>query len=92
MGSPAQEYWIASNIENAGVRFALGVGGSFDHVSGLARRAPQWMQRIGLEWFYRFLREPRRMWRRYLIGNSVFIWLIARQRLRLGRGDSGALR
>lgn len=80
MGSPAQEYWIASNIENAGVRFALGVGGSFDHVSGLARRAPRWMQRIGFEWLYRFLREPRRMWRRYLIGNSLFIWLIARQR------------
>src|SRR6185295_3733014 len=82
MGSPAQEYWIASNTENAGVRFALGVGGSFDHVSGLARRAPQWMQQIGFEWLYRFLREPRRMWRRYLIGNSVFMWLIARQRVK----------
>jgi len=92
MGSPAQEYWIASNIENAGVRLALGVGGSFDHVSGLARRAPLWMQRIGLEWLYRLLREPRRMWRRYLIGNSVFIWLIARQRFRLRHGDSAALR
>jgi N-acetylglucosaminyldiphosphoundecaprenol N-acetyl-beta-D-mannosaminyltransferase len=92
MGSPAQEYWIASNIENAGVRFALGVGGSFDHVSGLARRAPRWMQRIGFEWLYRFLREPRRMWRRYLIGNSVFIWLIARQRLSNSRGDTAALR
>lgn len=91
MGSPAQEYWIASNIEKAGVRFALGVGGSFDHVSGLARRAPQWMQRIGFEWLYRFLREPRRMWRRYLIGNSVFIWLIARQRLSHSRGDTTAL-
>ena len=82
MGSPAQEYWIASNIENAGVRFALGVGGSFDHVSGLARRAPQWMQRIGFEWLYRLSREPRRMWRRYLIGNSLFMWLIARQRVK----------
>jgi N-acetylglucosaminyldiphosphoundecaprenol N-acetyl-beta-D-mannosaminyltransferase len=82
MGSPAQEYWIASNTENAGVRFALGVGGSFDHVSGLARRAPRWMQRIGFEWLYRLVREPRRMWRRYLIGNSAFIWLIARQRVK----------
>ncbi|HXF41501.1 MAG TPA: WecB/TagA/CpsF family glycosyltransferase [Blastocatellia bacterium] len=91
MGSPAQEYWIASNIENAGVRFALGVGGSFDHVSGLARRAPRWMQRIGFEWLYRLSREPRRMWRRYLIGNSVFIWLIARQRLSHSRGDTTAL-
>ena len=91
MGSPAQEYWIASNMRTPGVRFALGVGGSFDHVSGLARRAPQWMQRIGFEWLYRFLREPRRMWRRYLIGNSLFIWLIARQRLSHSRGDTAAL-
>jgi len=92
MGSPAQEYWIASNIETAGVRFALGVGGSFDHLSGLARRAPRWMQRIGFEWLYRFLREPSRMWRRYLIGNSLFIWLIARQRLSHSRGDTAPLR
>ena len=80
MGSPAQEYWIAENVGLAGVRFALGVGGSFDHVSGLARRAPQWMRRSGLEWLYRLIREPRRLWRRYLIGNSVFLWLVVRQR------------
>lgn len=80
MGSPKQEYWIASNLDLTGVRFALGVGGSFDHVSGLARRAPGWMQRSGLEWLYRLIREPRRLWRRYLIGNSVFFWLILRQR------------
>jgi len=92
MGSPAQEYWIASNIGHTGVRFALGVGGSFDHVSGLARRAPRWMQRIGFEWLYRFLREPRRMWRRYLIGNSLFILLIARQRIGHSRGDTTAIR
>ena len=92
MGSPAQEYWIASNVGHTGVRFALGVGGSFDHVSGLARRAPRWMQRIGFEWLYRFLREPRRMWRRYLIGNSLFILLIARQRIGHSRGDTTAIR
>jgi len=86
MGSPAQELWIASNLERTGVRFAMGVGGSFDHVSGFARRAPEWMQRSGLEWMYRLMREPRRMWRRYLVGNSAFIWLVARQRLwRRGR-------
>jgi len=84
MGSPAQEYWIATNVELAGVRFALGVGGSFDHVSGLARRAPGWMRRSGLEWLYRLFREPRRLWQRYLIGNSVFLWLVIRQRF-LGR-------
>ena len=79
MGSPAQEYWIASNIARAGARFALGVGGSFDHLSGQARRAPRWMQRAGMEWLYRLMREPRRLWRRYLIGNTLFIWLIAKQ-------------
>ncbi|HEU4390452.1 MAG TPA: WecB/TagA/CpsF family glycosyltransferase [Blastocatellia bacterium] len=82
MGSPGQEFWIAENLVRTGVRFAMGVGGSFDHLSGLARRAPEWMQRAGLEWLYRLLREPRRMWRRYLIGNSLFVWLVAKQRLR----------
>lgn len=81
MGSPAQEKWIASQLERSGVRFALGVGGSFDHISGLAVRAPRWMQRAGLEWLYRLVREPRRMWRRYLIGNSTFIWMVIRQRV-----------
>jgi len=82
MGSPAQEKWIAAQLARSGVRFALGVGGSFDHVSGLAVRAPGWMQRAGLEWLYRLMREPRRMWRRYLIGNTTFVWLIFRQRIR----------
>jgi N-acetylglucosaminyldiphosphoundecaprenol N-acetyl-beta-D-mannosaminyltransferase len=79
MGSPAQEKWMASQLARSGVRFALGVGGSFDHVSGLAVRAPQWMQRRGLEWFHRLAREPRRLWKRYLIGNLAFVWLIAKQ-------------
>ncbi|HEX8088447.1 MAG TPA: WecB/TagA/CpsF family glycosyltransferase [Blastocatellia bacterium] len=79
MGSPAQEYWIASNLAGTGARFALGVGGSFDHLSGLARRAPVWVQEIGFEWLYRLLREPRRLWRRYLIGNTAFIWLVIKQ-------------
>jgi N-acetylglucosaminyldiphosphoundecaprenol N-acetyl-beta-D-mannosaminyltransferase len=79
MGSPAQERWIASNLARSGVRFALGVGGSFDHLSGQARRAPLWMQRAGIEWLHRLMREPRRLWRRYLIGNALFIWLVARQ-------------
>jgi N-acetylglucosaminyldiphosphoundecaprenol N-acetyl-beta-D-mannosaminyltransferase len=85
MGSPAQEYWIATNLARTGARFALGVGGSFDHLSGLARRAPKWMQRIGFEWLHRLMREPRRLWRRYLIGNTAFVWLIIKQLCR-GKG------
>jgi N-acetylglucosaminyldiphosphoundecaprenol N-acetyl-beta-D-mannosaminyltransferase len=86
MGSPAQENWIASQLARSGVRFALGVGGSFDHVSGLAVRAPRWMQRAGLEWLYRLMREPRRMWRRYLIGNSAFVLMVIRQRIQPDKG------
>jgi N-acetylglucosaminyldiphosphoundecaprenol N-acetyl-beta-D-mannosaminyltransferase len=82
LGSPAQEKWIAANLARTGAKLAMGVGGSFDHMSGLARRAPKWMQRAGLEWFYRLLREPRRLWKRYLIGNLAFAWLIAKQLFR----------
>ncbi|HXG65311.1 MAG TPA: WecB/TagA/CpsF family glycosyltransferase [Blastocatellia bacterium] len=85
MGSPAQEFWIASHLAATGVRFALGVGGSFDHLSGHARRAPLWMQRAGLEWLHRLAREPRRLWRRYLIGNTAFLWLVAKQLLSRAR-------
>jgi N-acetylglucosaminyldiphosphoundecaprenol N-acetyl-beta-D-mannosaminyltransferase len=81
MGSPIQEMWIATNLERSGAQFALGVGGSFDHISGLARRAPRWMQHAGLEWLYRLTREPRRLWRRYLVGNTLFAWLIICQLL-----------
>jgi N-acetylglucosaminyldiphosphoundecaprenol N-acetyl-beta-D-mannosaminyltransferase len=77
MPSPRKEYWLAANLERLGVTVALGVGGSFDVIAGLTRRAPLWMQRAGLEWFYRFAQEPRRMWRRYLFGNARFVALVA---------------
>jgi N-acetylglucosaminyldiphosphoundecaprenol N-acetyl-beta-D-mannosaminyltransferase len=85
MGSPAQENWIAANLAATGVGFAMGVGGSFDHISGLAARAPLWMQGAGLEWLYRLCSEPRRLWRRYLVGNSIFLWLVIKQLLSRGR-------
>lgn len=85
MGSPAQENWIERHLEATGARFALGVGGSFDHLSGLQRRAPAWMQRAGLEWLHRLAREPRRLWRRYLIGNTLFVWLVVKQALSRNR-------
>ena len=59
----------------------MGVGGSFDVVSGKVRRAPLWMQKGGLEWFYRFIQEPKRLWKRYLIGNSKFIALVLKEKL-----------
>jgi N-acetylglucosaminyldiphosphoundecaprenol N-acetyl-beta-D-mannosaminyltransferase len=63
------------------VSFVMGVGGSFDVIAGLTKRAPVWMQNAGLEWFYRLMQEPRRMWKRYLVGNSKFIWMVLKARL-----------
>lgn len=64
------------------VNFIMGVGGSFDVFAGEVKRAPVWMQKIGMEWFYRFLQEPKRMWRRYLVGNSKFIYLVLKEKWR----------
>lgn len=58
------------------IGFTMGVGGSFDVVAGVTKRAPKWMQNMGLEWFYRLIQEPRRMWRRYVIGNYKFIKIV----------------
>ena len=76
MGSPKKEYWLAENLELTKVPFCMGVGGSFDVFVGKAKRAPRWIQNIGMEWFYRFIQEPRRLWKRYLIDNFIFIFLV----------------
>jgi N-acetylglucosaminyldiphosphoundecaprenol N-acetyl-beta-D-mannosaminyltransferase len=60
-----------------GVPFVMGVGGAFDVFAGRTTRAPGWMQRAGLEWAFRLWQEPRRMWKRYLFGNTRFVWLVA---------------
>lgn len=70
--SPKKEYWIYENMETMKIPFAMGVGGSFDVISGKTSRAPKWMQNCGLEWFYRFIQEPRRMFKRYILGNLRF--------------------
>jgi N-acetylglucosaminyldiphosphoundecaprenol N-acetyl-beta-D-mannosaminyltransferase len=61
------------------VNFVMGVGGSFDVVAGVVKRAPDWMQRMGLEWFYRIIQEPERMWKRYLVTNTLFIYYLIRE-------------
>jgi N-acetylglucosaminyldiphosphoundecaprenol N-acetyl-beta-D-mannosaminyltransferase len=81
MSSPAKERFLARNLARMGPVLAMGVGGSFDVWAGKTARAPRWMQRAGLEWFHRFAQEPRRMWRRYLIGNLRFAWLVLRARV-----------
>lgn len=80
IGSPLKERFINRWREQFGVLFAMGVGGTFDVVSGKVRRAPKWMQQRGLEWLFRLLQEPRRMWRRYLVTNTRFIGMLVRER------------
>jgi N-acetylglucosaminyldiphosphoundecaprenol N-acetyl-beta-D-mannosaminyltransferase len=64
------------------IPFVMGVGGSFDVVAGKVSRAPMWMQKSGLEWLYRVYQEPRRMWKRYLITNSLFIFYVLRAKFK----------
>jgi N-acetylglucosaminyldiphosphoundecaprenol N-acetyl-beta-D-mannosaminyltransferase len=84
--SPRKEFWLAEHLDALGVPFVMGVGGSFDVVAGVVSRAPQWMQQLGLEWSWRLLHEPRRMFRRYLVGNSRFLALAAREWWAIRRG------
>ena len=79
ISSPQKEKFLGAYLERMQVPFAMGVGGTFDVVAGKVKRAPKWMQRSGLEWFYRFLQEPRRMFRRYFIEDMAFVGLFARE-------------
>jgi N-acetylglucosaminyldiphosphoundecaprenol N-acetyl-beta-D-mannosaminyltransferase len=78
MSSPRKEYWVEESRSLLDVPLIVGVGGALDVVAGVVARAPAWMQRTGLEWFFRFVQEPRRMWRRYLFMNTRFVALVAR--------------
>jgi N-acetylglucosaminyldiphosphoundecaprenol N-acetyl-beta-D-mannosaminyltransferase len=80
--SPHKEIFIDKWRDQLGAVFVMGVGGTFDVIAGRVRRAPLWMQRAGLEWFFRVLQEPRRMWRRYLTTNAAFAYLMVREKLR----------
>lgn len=83
ISSPKKEIFLYENrklLKN--VNFIMGVGGSFDVVAGKVKRAPLWMQKCGLEWFYRFIQEPKRMWKRYLVGNTKFILMVLRARFK----------
>jgi N-acetylglucosaminyldiphosphoundecaprenol N-acetyl-beta-D-mannosaminyltransferase len=91
MPSPRKEYWLAGHLEQLSVPFSMGVGGSFDVYAGVIKRAPNWMQRMGLEWVFRLAQEPMRLWRRYLVGNLRFLLLVlryARAQRAVGRGTA----
>lgn len=81
LGCPKQEKWMYKNV-NVIHAVQLGVGAAFDFNAGLIKKAPKWIQSIGMEWFFRFIMEPKRLWKRYLLGNSKFIYLVLKEILR----------
>jgi N-acetylglucosaminyldiphosphoundecaprenol N-acetyl-beta-D-mannosaminyltransferase len=89
LGSPKQDVWAASHAMRLDCGLVLPVGAAFDFHSGRVRRAPRWMRRIGLEWLFRLAMEPRRLFRRYLVTNTRFMVLLARDEWRRRRGSRG---
>jgi N-acetylglucosaminyldiphosphoundecaprenol N-acetyl-beta-D-mannosaminyltransferase len=81
MSTPKQERWMAEHVGRLSAPVLIGVGAAFDFHAGVKKQAPQWMQKNGLEWLFRLLMEPRRLWRRYLINNPWFLWLVLHQAL-----------
>lgn len=81
LGNPRQEQWLDRNLARTGARLGIGVGAFFDFMAQEVPRAPRWMNRVGLEWAFRLAKEPRRLWRRYLLGNPLFLWRVLRERV-----------
>jgi N-acetylglucosaminyldiphosphoundecaprenol N-acetyl-beta-D-mannosaminyltransferase len=81
MGNPRQEEWLATHLESTGARVGVGVGAFLDFTAGVVPRSPGWMNRFGVEWLWRLLQEPRRLWRRYIVGNPLFLARVVRSRL-----------
>lgn len=80
MGVPRQEVWIAGHLSERHCTVAMGVGALLDFMSGTVPRAPPWLRRLGLEWLFRLFVEPMRLWRRYIIGNPLFLLRVFRRR------------
>jgi len=85
ISTPKQEKWMAEHKGKINASVMLGVGAAFDFLSGAKSQAPGWMQSSGLEWLFRLLTEPRRLWRRYLTANSIFVWLLLKDFFQLHR-------
>lgn len=83
LSTPKQERWMAAHTGRLAAPVLIGVGAAFDFHAGVKRQAPRWMQRSGLEWFFRLSTEPRRLWRRYLTNNPQFVGLVLAQSLGL---------
>jgi N-acetylglucosaminyldiphosphoundecaprenol N-acetyl-beta-D-mannosaminyltransferase len=89
LGSPLQEQWMAMVAGRLSVPVMIGVGRAFNYSAGALRRCPKWMINTGLEWLYVFLAEPRRLWRRYIIGNAHFSYLVTRDAFLRRLRDTG---
>ncbi len=85
LSTPKQERWMAEHVGPVKASVLIGIGAAFDFHAGLKKQAPRWVQRSGLEWFFRLMSEPRRLWRRYLKTNSLFLFRIALQEMGLKR-------
>ena len=85
LSTPKQERWMAENRASLNAAVLIGVGAAFDFHAGTLRRAPRWIQPLCLEWLFRLVVEPRRLWKRYLVNNPQFIFALAMQFLRLKR-------
>ena len=83
LGTPKQDFWISEHRGAISATALIGVGAAFDFHSGRVRQAPAWIRRSGLEWAFRFIQEPRRLWRRYLVDNVIFLWNVILQELRM---------
>jgi N-acetylglucosaminyldiphosphoundecaprenol N-acetyl-beta-D-mannosaminyltransferase len=85
MTAPKQEKWASTHFDELDARHICSIGAVFDFYAGTVKRAPQWMIKLGLEWFYRFAREPKRLWRRYLLGNSKFLTWVLKEKLKMNK-------
>jgi len=83
MSSPLKEKFISKNINKMRIPVSIGVGGTFDIIAGKCKLAPEWISRIGFEWFYRLCQEPRRLYRRYLITNTKFMYIFVKEVLKI---------
>lgn len=81
LGAPKQEYWMSKNWEKLRPAILMGVGAAFDFHAGTKKRAPSWCQKLGIEWLYRLSQEPARLWQRYAVTNTLFLYYVGKESL-----------
>lgn len=87
LGAPKQEIWMYENYKKLNRGVMIGIGAGFDYLAGNTKHAPSWMKRYALEWLYRLIQEPGRLWKRYLVTNTLFIWYLLLELLHLKKFD-----